>query len=95
MKPTLQALEGPAELASCYAGSGLAAKVLGHSHATCRSGLALKLIVFITLTEKGIVSHGKEDTLSPVHSKIKRQRPLSRSSSRALDLQLRRRRLPS
>ena len=26
----------------------LAAKALGHSHATCRSGLALKLIIFIT-----------------------------------------------
>ena len=69
MKPTLQALEGTGELASCYAGSGLAAKALGHSHATCRSGLALKLIIFITLTEKGIVSHGKEDTLSPVRLK--------------------------
>ena len=68
MKPTLQALEGTGELASCYAGSGVAAKALGHSHATCRSGLAL----FITLTEKGIVFHGKEDTLSPVRSKMKR-----------------------
>ena len=70
MKPTLQALEGPGELASCYAGSGLAAKALGLSRVTCRSGLALNY--FITLTEKGIVSHGKEDTLSPVRLKMKR-----------------------
>ena len=44
----------------------MAAKALGHSHPTCRSGLKL---LFITLTEKGIVFHGKEDTLSPVRSK--------------------------
>ena len=49
------------------AGSGLAAKALGHSHVTCRSGLAIS---FIALTEKRIVSHRKEDTLSPVRSKI-------------------------
>ena len=28
------------------AGSGLAAKALGHSHATCRSGLALKYYAY-------------------------------------------------
>ena len=36
MKPPLQALPGPGEEASVNA---LAAKALGHSHATCRSGL--------------------------------------------------------
>ena len=36
----------PGELASCYAGSGLAAKALGHSHATCRSGLTLNYFYY-------------------------------------------------
>ena len=49
MKPTLQALEGPGDMwrvGFMLAGSGLAAKALGHSHATCRSGLALNYYAY-------------------------------------------------
>ena len=42
------------------------AKALGHSHATCRSGLAINNNFICNVYQ----SHGKEDTLSPVRSKM-------------------------
>ena len=75
-------------------GSGLAAKALDHSHATCRSGLALNHYAY---QKRNSFSwkrrHSQSGSLE--NETIASIVDMSRSSSRALDLQLRRRRLPS